>query len=294
MDVPERRQLERAAPERLVYVDLKPDNGGIVLNVSDGGLCFQAVAPVKKHQSFSVSFSDQKLETEAVGEVVWTDESRKFGGLRFTRVSPEVRNEIGELLRFEPKVSDADDEDRSSTLPVRADEASIALVPAQVEQVSPLQAALLRPANYLATPTHEQTNTVARLSNIVPARLKLPARPQRVWVPRIFIAALLIYSVGATITLFRYHRQQVRVSQTVPAAPQTARSATQVGAPASAKSKRFAGSAAIRHQAVARVANSYVTQAAEPERPLIKGAPASFEYPGLGDGTPSGTVDLQV
>jgi TonB family protein len=106
MSVPERRQVERTVPERLVYIDIKPDNGGIVLNVSDGGLCFHSVAPIQDHQSIALSFFEQNLSSDAFGEVVWIDKSRKFGGLRFSRVTPEARGKIGELLQMLPRVDD--------------------------------------------------------------------------------------------------------------------------------------------------------------------------------------------
>src|SRR3954465_7422319 len=107
MSVPERRQLERTIPERLVYIDIKPDNGGIVLNVSDTGLCFQSVAPVQHHQSLAISFFEQNQSSHASGEVVWTDRTRKYGGLRFSNVTPEARGKIDELLKM---VSDGDEQ----------------------------------------------------------------------------------------------------------------------------------------------------------------------------------------
>ena len=106
--VTERRLSERKAPEQLTYIGLPSGNGGIVLNVSERGLGFQAVAPVKPCKPiafwFSAMFfsadSDRTLcsadtnRIESNGELVWTDEAKKVGGLRFTQLSAGVREQI--------------------------------------------------------------------------------------------------------------------------------------------------------------------------------------------------------
>jgi len=49
MSTPERRQIPRTTLERLAYLQIEPDNGGIVLNVSNDGLCFHSIAAVEKN-----------------------------------------------------------------------------------------------------------------------------------------------------------------------------------------------------------------------------------------------------
>ena len=46
---PERRHQSRKEPEKLTYVHFGPENGGIVLNASEGGIAFFAIAPL--HQT---------------------------------------------------------------------------------------------------------------------------------------------------------------------------------------------------------------------------------------------------
>jgi len=55
MLTPERRQIPRTAMERLAYIDIEPNNGGIVLNVSPDGLCFLCGSPVSRQGTISVS-----------------------------------------------------------------------------------------------------------------------------------------------------------------------------------------------------------------------------------------------
>ena len=42
----DRRKNPRVTAESLAYIHVEPDSGAIVLNMSDGGLCFHAVAPI--------------------------------------------------------------------------------------------------------------------------------------------------------------------------------------------------------------------------------------------------------
>jgi hypothetical protein len=75
------------------YINIEPNNGGIVLNVSDGGLCFHSFDPVKPNGTVRFWFSENNQRIEATGAVTWTDETQK-GGLRFTDVPVEARDKI--------------------------------------------------------------------------------------------------------------------------------------------------------------------------------------------------------
>jgi hypothetical protein len=75
------------------YINIEPNNGGIVLNVSDGGLCFHSFDPVPPKGTIRFWFSENNQRVEATGAVTWTDETQK-GGLRFTDVPVEARDKI--------------------------------------------------------------------------------------------------------------------------------------------------------------------------------------------------------
>ncbi len=91
----DRRQKLRIVPNELVFLQLERDDGGTVLDVSEGGLGFETFAPVNQngpvHFWFSLNLRDR---IEAWGEVVWTNATRKCGGLRFLRLSEEARAQI--------------------------------------------------------------------------------------------------------------------------------------------------------------------------------------------------------
>ncbi len=91
----ERRRSPRTVLTNLAYIHLEPDSGAIVLNISEGGLGFHAVAPVLQTGIIRFWCSMKPDErVEASGEVAWTDESKKTGGLRFTHLSEGAREQI--------------------------------------------------------------------------------------------------------------------------------------------------------------------------------------------------------
>lgn len=94
MSVPERRQIPRTAIDRLAYIHIEPDNGGIVLNLSDEGLCFHSFAPVERNGSFRFSLLEQNRRISVCGELAWTDEIQKIGGVRFTTLTAEARQQV--------------------------------------------------------------------------------------------------------------------------------------------------------------------------------------------------------
>jgi hypothetical protein len=97
----ERRVNIRRAPEHLAYLSLPLDNGGIVLDVSEGGLRFHTIARVEADGPIHFRFAiDSAARTKAVGELTWIDETGKTGGLRFTELPDEVREQIRDWVRL--------------------------------------------------------------------------------------------------------------------------------------------------------------------------------------------------
>jgi hypothetical protein len=106
MMMTERRQSPRMKVEGLAYVTLDADNGGIVSDISEGGLSFRSTAPVMKTAKIRFWFSQRRRQMEADNgmdctrfleadsELAWTDGTRKRGGLRFTNLAKEDREEI--------------------------------------------------------------------------------------------------------------------------------------------------------------------------------------------------------
>ncbi len=99
----DRRLNLRKTPKHLGYLSLPPDNGGVVLDVSEGGLGFQAIAPIRAKGPIQFRFAiDSPTRIKAVGEVAWIDETGKGGGLRFTQLPEGVREKIRDWVN-QPK-----------------------------------------------------------------------------------------------------------------------------------------------------------------------------------------------
>ncbi len=105
--------------ERFVYINIEPINGGTVLNVSEGGLCFQPIVPVQRSGPIRFWFSDHNRRIEVDGELVWTDETQKTGGLRFTALPPEAREPIRNWISHPVMPPARDEESAPSVSPRR-------------------------------------------------------------------------------------------------------------------------------------------------------------------------------
>ena len=100
----DRREKLRRVPDKFAFIQLERDDGGSVLDVSEGGLRFETFTPVPQsgpvHLWFSLNLHER---IEAWGEVVWTNATKKAGGLRFLRLTEEGRAKIREWISQPPR-----------------------------------------------------------------------------------------------------------------------------------------------------------------------------------------------
>jgi cell division protein FtsN len=94
MSTPERRHFPRTTMEKLAPIQIEPNNGGIVLNVSGEGLCFHSIAAVEKNGPLRFSLVEQNRRIAASGELAWTDKLQQVGGVRFTTLTAAAREQI--------------------------------------------------------------------------------------------------------------------------------------------------------------------------------------------------------
>ncbi len=96
---PNRRRHLRKVPDKSAFVQIEGEEVGKVLNVSEGGLSFRSFAPAPQYGPLYFWFSfNLKDRIEGMGELAWTDSSRKVGGLRFVQLSKSSREQIHEWL----------------------------------------------------------------------------------------------------------------------------------------------------------------------------------------------------
>lgn len=103
----ERRAHPRRRLDRLAYVDFGPDNGGILIDASEGGLNFQVVGALIEGQPCHVRFllpgTDAVVEAE--GKISWSNASKRGGGLQFVEISDEARRRLREWVAMAPAVA---------------------------------------------------------------------------------------------------------------------------------------------------------------------------------------------
>jgi TonB family protein len=87
----------------LAYLDIDADNGGIVLNLSEDGMAFQAVSPLEHEArvNLRVQLPHSRTRIETAAQVVWLSDSNRHVGVRFVDMPPDVRAKIHECLSSE-------------------------------------------------------------------------------------------------------------------------------------------------------------------------------------------------
>ena len=148
-------------PRQLVYVELGPNNGGMVLGICEQGLSFRAVAPLKTEGPIHFTFAlDGKTKLYGAGEIAWADDGGKSGGLKFTNVSPQFRESLRDWL-------------------------ASGLTPKTVgREVTPAAALPLDSISQ-----HQSTSVRAEVPEPKPSAAPLPAIPQAIASPRAAIPA---------------------------------------------------------------------------------------------------------
>jgi PilZ domain len=91
----ERRQSPRKRFENLLYVEVEPGNGGMVLNLSEQGFGFRAVKRVRPKAEVKFAFNlDEKRRVQGRGRLEWSDKEGRVAGVQFTDVSDEFLSEM--------------------------------------------------------------------------------------------------------------------------------------------------------------------------------------------------------
>jgi TonB family protein len=103
LTIGDRRLCVRRPVPSLAYVDLGENNGGIILNIGEGGLAATSAAPLDTdglaRMRFQMPGSSDRLE--ASGEIAWIGESKRQAGLRFVDLSEDARNRIRNWISLE-------------------------------------------------------------------------------------------------------------------------------------------------------------------------------------------------
>ncbi|HTU34004.1 MAG TPA: TonB family protein [Candidatus Acidoferrum sp.] len=105
-----RRTKVRQPLGALAYLDIVPDNGGIILNLSEDGLAFQAVAPLhdQKQVQLVIQLPHSEIRLETIAEIVWLASSSRQAGVRFVNMPADACLRIREWIESQsPSPADA-------------------------------------------------------------------------------------------------------------------------------------------------------------------------------------------
>src|SRR5437764_13416970 len=80
----------------MAYVELGQDNGGILLNLSEGGFAVQSALALTSREFPELRFQVPALRgwLTASGRIVWMSDSKKEAGIQFTQLPAEAITEI--------------------------------------------------------------------------------------------------------------------------------------------------------------------------------------------------------
>ena len=92
----ERRQNPRHPVRPTEYIEIGDSNGGIILDISEGGMAVASAQALVGHQTLRFRFQlPRSLETiETSGEINWIGETKKRAGVRFVDLPLAAREQI--------------------------------------------------------------------------------------------------------------------------------------------------------------------------------------------------------
>jgi outer membrane biosynthesis protein TonB len=101
----------------MAYVELGQENGGILLNLSEGGFAVQSALTLSAREFTELRFQVPAFQgwLTANGRIVWMSDSKKEAGIQFTELPGEARREIHKWVAAE-----GDPEEARERVPVQS------------------------------------------------------------------------------------------------------------------------------------------------------------------------------
>lgn len=213
----------------VVYIDLGPSNGGLVLNLSETGLALSAAMKLMgdelPNMRFKLPGSDEAIEAQA--RIVWMSESKKEAGVQFEQLPESDARKISEWITAEQDLNALLEEAAVSDGVVAASSEPTPQEPAVVaSEKAPAhsyQAVKSRAANGVSTSAGRDYQERGFLGSqaVQDTVLEEPLR-RRKWGPSaaaIALIALVSFGIGVTIE----RRLQHEAAKPVDAAAATAK-----------------------------------------------------------------------
>ncbi|MGA9142189.1 MAG: TonB family protein [Candidatus Acidiferrales bacterium] len=162
--LPHNRLHSRLTVGSITYVEVCDKFGGLILNISEGGIAVQMAeklsGSVFARMRFQLRKSDEWIE--AAGKVAWERASTKEAGIKFINLSEQARNQIKKWILAEASVQELPklhgrfdvvrESNRATNEPVQQNEKKVAPSQADAESDEALKVARLRAAMSGGTP----------------------------------------------------------------------------------------------------------------------------------------------
>lgn len=169
---PERRICKRRILYTPEYLDMGAENGGVVLNLSEGGLGFQAVGRVEAGSEIPLSFSlGHGYSVDVKARVVWVDAQGKSGGAAFGRLSKDSHGLIREWLAKPEFEHEEDARDPAPAVEIAT--------PLEISPRAELSPAPLAPSNNAVVPNVTATKRGGIPAAAAPKPQSISAMPMR-------------------------------------------------------------------------------------------------------------------
>lgn len=101
--VPERRKECRKTPTEFTFIQLEQEFSGRLVNISAEGLCFETLSPISETPLVQFWFCYRTQgEVDGVGRVMWLNQTRNLGGIKFVHLSRTSRERLREWVDPRP------------------------------------------------------------------------------------------------------------------------------------------------------------------------------------------------
>jgi TonB family protein len=159
----DRRAHPRQRIRSLAYVHLGESNGGIILNISEGGIGVQAAEALDDGEgviAMRIEIPRSRKRLEVRGEIMWVGESRKEAGLRFVDLQEDALRRIRSWMAREesPGTAQEESEEEVEAPAVRAAEVCAETI--AIEETSARRDEPVGKAEELAAQSEEQISDV--------------------------------------------------------------------------------------------------------------------------------------
>jgi hypothetical protein len=175
--VGERRSCSRQVINSPIYVSLGPSSGGLLCDLSEGGLAIDLLARPASNLVVQVEFDlpDIRDRIEALAQISWTDNSARRAGVEFVDLSGTSRQEIRDwiLVQNVSECSGADfaaqpDAEEPQQIGLSLTQGEIEVILSDHEQLIDAQATLTQVNRLPKSELSEQTIGSLRIFRGVP------------------------------------------------------------------------------------------------------------------------------